>query len=77
MVCHCELPRDGGPACGPDCLNRVLNMECVPVSLSLSALYLQNILFVIIACSMRILRHLTLHPAVILTTQALCNQGDL
>ena len=32
MVCHCELPPDGGPACGPDCLNRVLNMECVPVS---------------------------------------------
>ncbi|CAK0751346.1 hypothetical protein CVIRNUC_002061 [Coccomyxa viridis] len=30
MVCHCELPPDGGPACGPDCLNRVLNMECVP-----------------------------------------------
>ena len=34
MVCHCELPADGGPACGPDCLNRVLNMECVPVSFS-------------------------------------------
>lgn len=33
MVCHCELPADGGPACGPDCLNRVLNMECVPVRL--------------------------------------------
>ena len=34
MVCHCDLPPDGGPACGPDCLNRVLNMECVPVSFS-------------------------------------------
>lgn len=33
MLCHCKLLPDGGPGCGPDCLNRVLNMECVPVSL--------------------------------------------
>ncbi|CAL8462433.1 g1966 [Coccomyxa elongata] len=25
-----RLPNDGGPGCGPDCLNRMLNMECVP-----------------------------------------------
>lgn len=31
MLCHCKLPYEGGPGCGPDCLNRVLNMECVPV----------------------------------------------
>lgn len=77
MVCHCEPPPDGGPACGPDCLNRVLNMECVPVSLSLSALYLQNILCVVHACSTRMSQHLTLHPAVRFVTQALCNQDDL
>ncbi len=33
MLCHCRLPSDGGPGCGSDCLNRMLNMECVPVSL--------------------------------------------
>ena len=32
MLCHCRIPSDGGPGCGPDCLNRMLNMECVPVS---------------------------------------------
>ncbi len=44
MVCHCELTADGGPACGPDCLNRVLNMECVPVSFNsvLMLRYLQH-----------------------------------
>ncbi|XP_020573739.1 uncharacterized protein LOC110020099 isoform X2 [Phalaenopsis equestris] len=29
MVCHCKLPRDGGLGCGEECLNRMLNIECV------------------------------------------------
>ena len=32
MLCQCKPPQDGGAGCGPDCLNRLLNMECVPVS---------------------------------------------
>ena len=32
MICQCRRPpSDGGPGCGPDCLNRMLNVECVPV----------------------------------------------
>ena len=31
MICHCRPCYAGGIGCGPDCLNRVLNMECVPV----------------------------------------------
>lgn len=31
MICHCRPCYAGGVGCGPDCLNRVLNMECVPV----------------------------------------------
>ncbi|KAK9845360.1 hypothetical protein WJX81_004380 [Elliptochloris bilobata] len=30
MICHCRPIFAGGVGCGPDCLNRVLNMECVP-----------------------------------------------
>jgi len=33
MICHCRPTFAGGVGCGPDCLNRVLNMECVPVRL--------------------------------------------
>ncbi|CAM8999654.1 unnamed protein product [Rhodiola kirilowii] len=29
MVCHCKPPRDGGLGCGEECLNRMLNIECV------------------------------------------------
>uniref|UniRef100_A0A2P2L0A5 Histone-lysine N-methyltransferase ASHH2 n=1 Tax=Rhizophora mucronata TaxID=61149 RepID=A0A2P2L0A5_RHIMU len=29
MVCHCKVPLDGGPGCGDECLNRMLNIECV------------------------------------------------
>ncbi|KAM5564355.1 histone-lysine N-methyltransferase ASHH2 [Rosa sericea] len=29
MVCHCKLPKDGQLGCGEDCLNRMLNIECV------------------------------------------------
>lgn len=29
MVCHCKPPPDGGLGCGEECLNRVLNIECV------------------------------------------------
>lgn len=31
MLCHCKAPADGGPACGENCINRALNMECVAV----------------------------------------------
>jgi len=34
MICQCRRPTDGGVGCGPDCLNRLLNIECVPVSIS-------------------------------------------
>lgn len=34
MICQCRRPTDGGAGCGPDCLNRLLNIECVPVSTS-------------------------------------------
>lgn len=29
MVCHCKPPVDGGLGCGDECLNRMLNIECV------------------------------------------------
>ncbi|XP_051139160.1 histone-lysine N-methyltransferase ASHH2 isoform X2 [Andrographis paniculata] len=29
MVCHCKPPADGGMSCGAECLNRMLNIECV------------------------------------------------
>jgi AWS domain len=32
MICQCRRPQDGGVGCGADCLNRLLNIECVPVS---------------------------------------------
>lgn len=32
MICQCRRPSDGGVGCGADCLNRLLNIECVPVS---------------------------------------------
>ncbi|KAJ0976840.1 hypothetical protein J5N97_012314 [Dioscorea zingiberensis] len=29
MVCHCKPPSNGGLGCGEQCLNRMLNIECV------------------------------------------------
>lgn len=29
MVCHCKPPKVGQLGCGEDCLNRMLNIECV------------------------------------------------
>ncbi|XP_017981320.1 PREDICTED: histone-lysine N-methyltransferase ASHH2 isoform X2 [Theobroma cacao] len=29
MVCHCKRPPDGKLGCGDECLNRMLNIECV------------------------------------------------
>ncbi|KAF5725302.1 histone-lysine N-methyltransferase ASHH2 [Tripterygium wilfordii] len=29
MVCHCKPPKDGWLGCGDQCLNRMLNIECV------------------------------------------------
>ncbi|GLJ25256.1 hypothetical protein SUGI_0483490 [Cryptomeria japonica] len=29
MVCHCKPPEDGSYGCGDECLNRMLNIECV------------------------------------------------
>ncbi|KAI8607815.1 hypothetical protein BC830DRAFT_71739 [Chytriomyces sp. MP71] len=29
-VCFCVVPADGGPACGADCLNRLMQFECTP-----------------------------------------------
>ncbi|OMO53331.1 hypothetical protein COLO4_36773 [Corchorus olitorius] len=29
MVCHCKRPLDGKLGCGDECLNRMLNIECV------------------------------------------------
>ncbi|XP_038700812.1 uncharacterized protein LOC119997711 [Tripterygium wilfordii] len=29
MVCHCKPPQDGWLGCGDQCLNRMLNIECV------------------------------------------------
>lgn len=29
MVCHCKPPSEGRMGCGPKCLNRMLNIECV------------------------------------------------
>ena len=31
MICNCPTPRPGHLGCGPNCLNRLLNLECVPV----------------------------------------------
>lgn len=33
MICHCKPTWRGGDGCGPDCINRMLCIECVPVSL--------------------------------------------
>ncbi|XP_010471914.1 PREDICTED: histone-lysine N-methyltransferase ASHH2-like isoform X1 [Camelina sativa] len=30
MVCHCKPPPDGRLGCGEECLNRMLNIECLP-----------------------------------------------
>lgn len=30
MICQCRMRTYGGKGCGPDCLNRLLNIECVP-----------------------------------------------
>jgi histone-lysine N-methyltransferase SETD2 len=32
MVCHCPPPWRGGDGCGPNCLNRMLCIECTEVS---------------------------------------------
>ncbi|CAH9101764.1 unnamed protein product [Cuscuta europaea] len=32
MICHCKPPSDGRIGCGNGCLNRMLNIECVPGS---------------------------------------------
>ncbi|XP_019416874.1 PREDICTED: histone-lysine N-methyltransferase ASHH2-like [Lupinus angustifolius] len=29
MVCHCKPPQEGKLGCGDECLNRILNIECV------------------------------------------------
>ncbi|KAG4147713.1 hypothetical protein ERO13_D05G240000v2 [Gossypium hirsutum] len=29
MICHCKRPPDGNLGCGDECLNRMLNIECV------------------------------------------------
>lgn len=29
MVCHCKPPSNGKLGCGDECLNRMLNIECV------------------------------------------------
>lgn len=29
MVCHCKPSSNGGLGCGEECLNRILNIECV------------------------------------------------
>lgn len=29
MVCHCNPPQEGKLGCGDECLNRILNIECV------------------------------------------------
>ncbi len=31
MICQCREPTFGGEGCGPNCLNYMLNIECVPV----------------------------------------------
>ena len=35
MICHCKPVWRGGDGCGPDCINRVLCIECVPVGASM------------------------------------------
>ena len=32
MICQCKPVWRGGDGCGPDCINRLLCIECVPVS---------------------------------------------
>lgn len=32
MICQCRPVWRGGDGCGPDCINRLLCIECVPVS---------------------------------------------
>ena len=32
MICQCKPTWRGGDGCGPDCINRLLCIECVPVS---------------------------------------------
>lgn len=32
MICQCKPPWQGGDGCGPACINRILNIECVAVS---------------------------------------------
>jgi histone-lysine N-methyltransferase SETD2 len=32
MVCHCPPPWRGGDGCGPNCINRMLCIECTEVS---------------------------------------------
>lgn len=31
MVCHCPPPWRGGDGCGPNCINRMLCIECTEV----------------------------------------------
>ena len=31
MICQCKPVWRGGDGCGPDCINRMLAIECVPV----------------------------------------------
>lgn len=31
MICQCREPTYGGEGCGANCLNQLLNIECVPV----------------------------------------------
>lgn len=33
MICHCKPVWRGGDGCGPDCINRMLCIECFSVSL--------------------------------------------
>jgi hypothetical protein len=35
MICQCREPTFGGEGCGANCLNYMLNIECVPVRASL------------------------------------------
>ena len=42
MICQCREPTFGGEGCGPNCLNYMLNIECVPVrSIMQSSVLLQ------------------------------------
>ncbi len=33
MVCHCPPPWRGGDGCGPNCINRMLCIECTQVGM--------------------------------------------